>query len=389
MLKIILIEFNFRREAHLNANAGFLKAHRKSFPNAEIHLVADISHINAIKSVLEIANDVNIFEHNIDFDKMKETIDRRCFNYYLAPVKRLFFIYLILKKIGPKSNDRIFFLSNNEFDFFASFIIKKILMRDVKISLVCHGNLNEINAWESSNPVRKYINYRSSLKRLAQTDIKIIVFEQLIKNKLLEEISMLNKNLELIFHPILCMHVLKKDPVFPLRIAYVGEVNSIKRFDIFEKLAVNLNQVCKERFVFDVIGRAHQLDMDCSLYALKPSDCFLDSEAMEYHILNTDFICMFHENDYYSLSPSGIFADAIRFLKPIIHLNSEVIIYYETQFGLLGVGGNSITEISHKLQNLSVSDYTNMRNNLEKLKSDRGVEKTAESLISLFDNNAV
>jgi hypothetical protein len=386
MLKIILIEFNFRREAHLNANAGFLEAHRKSFPNADIHLVADVSHIKAIKCALGIVNDVNFFEHNIDFDKMKGTIDRSGFNYFLAPVKRLLFIYLILKKIAPKSNDRIFFLSNNEFDFFASFIIKKIIMKDVNISLVCHGNLNQIYAWESSNPIRKYINYRNCLKRLAQTDIKIIVFEQLIKNKLLEQMSMLNKNIELIFHPLLCMHLLKKDLIFPLRIAYVGEVNSIKRFDLFEKLASNLNQVCKSRFIFDVIGRAHQLDIDCSLYALKPSHCFLDSEAMECHILNADFICMFHENDYYSLSPSGIFTDAIRFLKPIIHLNSEIIIYYETQFGLLGVGGDSISEISNKLQNLTVSDYIKMRNNLEKLKSDRGLEKTAESLISLFDN---
>ncbi|MFT6896503.1 MAG: hypothetical protein ACJA13_000905 [Paraglaciecola sp.] len=389
MKKIILMELNFRREAHLNANAGFVQAHRQCFPDTVIHLVADDSHIKAIKRALNIDTDLVFFEHNIDFEKAQGSISRSGFNYYLAPFKRLLFIYSILRKIKAEQNDRVFFLSNTELDFFAVFVIKKILLRKIDVSLVCHGNLNLIHAWESNNPIRKYMNYRNSLKRLALTDIKLIVFEQFIKNNLLKEISMLKKNVSLIFHPFLCLSVVKKAPIFPFRIAYVGEVNTTKRFYLFEKLAINLNQVCKDRFVFDVIGRSLQLDMDCSFYALKPSNKFLDSKEMERLILNVDLICMFHETEYYSLSPSGIFADAIRFLKPIIHLNSELVIYYETQFGTLGVGGENIAEISHKLQNLTKTDYVNMRHNLEKLKAGRGIEKTAASLLSLFDNEAV
>lgn len=253
------------------------------------------------------------------------------------------------------------------------------------ISLVCHGNLNSIYDWQSNNPIRKFFNYRNSLKRLANTDNKLIVLEQSLKYNLLKEISILNNNISVIHHPLLPFNAIKKDSKFPLRIAFVGEINKNKRFDLFEKLAKELDRVCKNRFTFDVIGRSRQLDLDCSIYGIKPSKHFLDSKEMESHIINIDFICMFQNDTHYRLSASGVFVDAIRFLKPVIHLNSKIVIDNETRFGKLGIGGSNIEEISNKLHNLTDTDYSNMLTNLERLKSDRSIEATSASLVHIFD----
>ncbi len=378
MRKIIFIEPNFKGFTHYNVNRSFLLAYINTYHDSKIHVVADESHI------ANIAKDVEsqIQSHYIDYELETKKINRSGWNYYLAPWKRLKMYLKILKKIQVKSGDQLFFASNNEFDFFCGWLLSK-RYTNINISFVCHANLNQIYTWQSKNPLRSFFQYKTALQRLAKTKIKLICLENLVAKNLIKVSPCLSQNIKIIPHPIdeIYTATTSTNNKDKLNIAFVGILSVEKRPELFEELTNNLDQ---EKFNCSVIGWAHDKDQ----YHFKncihePKSSPLDQKLMLELLLSCDFICLLHDPEHYKLSASGVLLDAIKFEKPIIHLDSELVLDIEKRHGEVSITAPSIDELSKKLNIITTSEIQRLKNNLKKIQVTRHYNALKNDLYNL------
>ena len=272
----------------------------------------------------------NIILEEIDYKQEIKNINRAGWNYYLAPWKRLFLYLKKLNKIKIESGDKLFFASNNEFDFFCGWVISNIY-NNVYISFVCHANLNQIYSWQTKNPIRRFFQYKPSITRISKSKIKLICLESLVAKNLLAEIPNLINNIKIIPHPIDELEKIQLAKKDKLTIAFVGILSPEKRPELFEQLTQCVNN---SKYNFSVIGWAHKPESFNFKNCIHlPSKGPLPQETMQKQLAESDFICMLHEPEHYKLSASGVLLDAIKYKKPILHLNSELVLEIEKTSG--------------------------------------------------------
>lgn len=384
MKKIVFIEPNFDGVTHFNVNRSFLLAHINTYPEREIHVVADKSHIDNIAQGVE----KDISAHYLDYESETKKIHRSGWNYYLAPWRRLAMYFKLLKGIKLKTEDNLFFASNNEFDFFCGWLLSKIY-KGINISFVCHANLNQIYTWQSKNPVRRFFQYKTALLRLAYTKIKLVCLEEAVAKNLLAELPALKRNIAIIPHPIdektTPQELEQENKKDKLAVAFVGILSKEKRPELFEALT---HQLDANKYNFIVAGWAHKPD-DYNLQncTQPPKSSPLKQEDMLELLRKSDLICMLHDPEHYKLSASGVLLDAIKFMKPIIHLNSELVLDIEKTYGSIGFTASTIEELVNVLNESSDQDMLLRIKNLDVVRKTRLYGAMKKNISILFESH--
>lgn len=378
MTKTFFIEANFSGVTHKIINKSFLGALELAFPDSPIQLIADESHVRNICP----QESENIHSFTIDYEREQRKISRSGWNFYLAPFKRFITLSKMFKKANFKSGDRLFFASNNEYDLLFGFFFSK-LFPSSEVVFVCHANLNEIHSWKSRNPARSFFDYETSIKRLAGSRVKLLCLEDHIEHNLVKTIPDLKSNVYVIHHPIDSIDTTHSVASEKMTLCFVGILSKEKHPEKFAELTERMDG---SKFCSSVAGWSPSQSTlefkDCISY---PSNSQLSHFELEERLRGSDFICVFHDDSYYSLSGSGVIIDAIKYCKPIVYLESKLITNLEKVYGHIGVTGSNILEIAQKLNSVSQQDIDNMKFNLKKIQQDRYFTKSADKLIDLYN----
>ena len=233
----------------------------------------------------------------------------------------------------------------------------------------------------NKNPIRRFFQYKPSITRISKSKIKLICLESLVAKNLLAEIPNLINNIKIIPHPIDELEKIQLAKKDKLTIAFVGILSPEKRPELFEQLTQCVNN---SKYNFSVIGWAHKPESFNFKNCIHlPSKGPLPQETMQKQLAESDFICMLHEPEHYKLSASGVLLDAIKYKKPILHLNSELVLEIEKTSGQFSISANSIEELAKHLDSVSQADIELFNKNLEKLQVTRHYKYVAEELRAL------
>lgn len=377
--KLVFVEFNFEGSIHQLINSSMAISLVKAFPDHELHLIGDKTHIDSISQ--PIKGSLNLLYINVSKETKK--IYRNTINYYFAPIKRLNLFVKSFQSIQTSNDDFFFFASNNEFDFFCIWFLVKF-KKIQKCAIVLHGNLNEVHAWQSKNPFRLMLNYKSAITRISSLAVKLICLEANVEKNIKKIIPEISANLIVIPHPIDQKHVdyAELSLTRPLTFSFIGKLSSEKGPEQFEDLACKLSS---EIYNFWFIGWTDEYVLKNEKhFSLLPKQQFLEQCYIEEKIQDSDFICIFNQDDYYKLSASGVLLDAIKYNKPLIHLGFQLIRDIEEDYGQISIEADSIEELVEKIRRTSFNEIIEMKDRLRKVADARSCENQIQLFKNLF-----
>jgi glycosyltransferase involved in cell wall biosynthesis len=379
IVNIVLIEPNFCNDQHFMVNRGFLKAHLLGLKKKGITLFGDAAHISAISDGLD--------EQSLDFrylDIKKETqrINRNSFNYYLAPFKRLWMYLKILRQFKATRNLRIFLFSHNEFDLFCANFLSRVF--ETRFYIVCHSNLNELYSWQSRNPIRRLFQYKTAISRIASSNNILICLEKHIQLNLLKILPEIEAHVIHIPHPIDKLASNQQVNIKNKKVlGFIGKLSDEKNPQLFIELS---KLFPTDDFAFHFIGWTPKHNLDYSNCEMTPEDSPLAQKVIDERIKSCDFICIFHDRNFYDLSASGIFLDAIKYTKPILHLNLPFILNQEEMFGKISVGADDIGSLADSLKQIDDFQIRDFHKNLRSIREQRTPECVSRHLALMYES---
>ena len=89
-------------------------------------------------------------------------------------------------------------------------------------------------------------------------------------------------------------------------------------------------------------------------HGLKYDDYLIPKDDFEKLVVKAHFILMFYGQEY-DLKTSGVFFDAINFLKPIIALRCNLTEYYFNKFGDIGYLFETLEDMKKRSSEISTS----------------------------------
>ena len=404
---IFIYELICRQHSHEVCNAGFLDLFCKAFPNEKIVFYSHETHLLCVKHELYLNNKLR--KSKISFKKISLPNQESLWSFFV----RYFFFLKEKKKWDKKTNNKIIFLSYNR----SLLKILKLLFIEgsrarVSLLLVTHGNLEEINKSRSySNPRDNFINHESFFIRLINKITSPLILLNLVYRKtkeiLLRIISipylLVLPNLKVLltsFNPAFCRYILLSEHI-------QKELNNYKELKSLNTSVIpmpvimkNMNFArIKKKVIFGIIGyglpsallkllnlldRKRILgDYEIRLIGMQPSATLFEKYSkvivsrssvnyniltrseMEQDIKDVNMQIILYPNNSYELSQSLSIFEALRYNKPIIHINNPCVNFYNDSKNPIGLKCQTLEDMANTIKKLV--DNKNYTSNLLKI----------------------
>jgi hypothetical protein len=195
--------------------------------------------------------------------------------------------------------------------------------------VVFHGELAAVDGWRSRRPTWRALDLTSSLRRWFRAGGTITVLEEHVVDALAVGFARPCEAgaVKVLPHPT--SHdpeAVATGPVrTPVNVGFLGIASVAKGFDTFVRTAERLSDEPNVRF--RVAGfRGGDLP-DLSLAALHDAlpATGMPRAAYEEIVAELDYVCLPLSGDYYRFAASGTVLDAIRYLRPLIALDTPLI----------------------------------------------------------------
>ena len=423
-----------KKNSHEVCNAGFLDLFLKAFPNERIIFYSHETHISCIKHELSLDNKLR--KYNISFKKISLSNEENFWSF----IGRYFFFLKEKKKWDKKPNNKIIFLSYNR----SLLKILKLLFIEgsrarVSLLLVTHGNLEEINKSRSySNPRDNFINHESFFIRLINKITSPLILLNLVYRKtkeiLLRIISipylLVLPNLKVLltsFNPAFCRYILLSEHI-------QKELNNYKELKSLNTSVIpmpvimkNMNFArIKKKVIFGIIGyglpsallkllnlldRKRILgDYEIRLIGMQPSATLfgkyskvivsrssvnyniLTRSEMEQDIKDVNMQIILYPSNSYELSQSLSIFEALRYNKPIIHINNPCVNFYNDSKNLIGLKCQTLEDMANTIKKLvDNKNYTSnllkiFEKNLMSVRKQYSINSTIAHLKFIYEN---
>lgn len=308
---ITLLEPSWDGHTHFPANLGLLRTVLAAFPDIAINYVGGQAQIDLIlaASTKELLNRVTFYAWTPNLDRDTLPSD-------------------LLKSIGklrklPRSvlgDARRIVMSSCTSTMLSAI---SFLGMAGKTCAVLHGNANEINAWNSRNPLRNWLNLSSSLRRYCTHGGTAVVIEQRIQHQLSVQFPWLKDHLVCIPHALVeeesASSVEGKSLTMPIHIGFAGNASIAKGFPDFLEFANQLTTKCPDAFVFHAIGMLPEecRELDQSVLFTR-ANAGLQRADYVHGLKGLHYIFTWHQDSYYANAASGVVYDAINLGIPLI-----------------------------------------------------------------------
>jgi hypothetical protein len=332
---------------HAPVNSATLQILARAVPEQMIRLFADPSHL------AELQADPSLTAcRQIDFTPIKLSPHFR-FKTHIVSLRRgireFATMWAALRRLPPGEPGLLFLTSTTPTAIFAASVLARLVRRCAGVVVGLHGNLNDLTAWRSRNPLVRLFDMPSVLRvrrRMPQgvpyrASVRFIVLEQAIRRKLETLAPEAAQVTDVLPHPVIQTEIGRAAPVsltLPLHIGLVGQATEAKGITPFLELARELKARHGDRLTFEVVGCAPP-GSDLGRFAALDAPVthqHLSREAFRTRLARLHFVCLPLQQGYYSLSASGAFVDAITWLKPVIACRVPIVEDAFVRFGELG-----------------------------------------------------
>ncbi len=387
---IILCEPQCSGYSHEQFNAGTLYGYSLAYPDEKIIFFAEKEHIKCIQKIYNLAN---LSFKNIEFFEMNIPESKK-----LASILVIFKYYSLLKYLLNYASDnncyKIAFLSIYTFNLLPlKYLIFK-LRTPFKFNIAMHGTLEFIkrkNILFHSNFINKIIN-RIKSKFNIITEINNAPVNNFLYEKLFTfSLKIQNKNIKYfvfrddipekirIYLPTIYQHFKSIDlpyifkdtyflnsGVFKKKIVFAtigqGDLNSIY------KIVDNLSQISKisNKYEIRIIGGNNRKNIRNEYTNVVHYGDNLSRDKIEHICKEVNYFLFFYNSEFYELTTSGSFFDAIAYCKPIIFLKNNCFDFYYQKYNF-GYRCSNITEMINVLTNIIVLNDANYKKHISEI----------------------
>ena len=334
---IVAIEPTWTGTIHAPGNSTLLDIAKLAFPNQQMAIHAEAGHIQEVKTLLKAAGSPTVRFHTIELSS--------AFRHrpHIVSLRRLFREWKTIGKAladVPTGEDcLLILLSATSTSMVAANVLARLRRGRTFIQAQLHGNLNEVTDWRHGDPVRRALDLKSVLSR-RHRHMRYLVLEEFIRSKLADVNPVAAKITDVLPHPLALQgHVLPERPLeLPLRLGLVGLGSEEKGMGAFLRIAKHLKPELGERIRFHHVGK-FVAGTDPSLYALleePPAEKQISREEFLARINRLHYVVFPFRTNYYGLSASGAFMDAVAALKPVIATRIPLTEQFFREFGAIG-----------------------------------------------------
>lgn len=376
---IFVAEINQRGSAHEMVNKSMLKMISEIFSNENIELLVEKSHYNFISN--EESNISKI--HNCKV--LKGNGSREFFKIFYQ-LFALFKLFYLVKKRKPRIT---FMLSIHPFILFF-FRILRIFFCRYKIIIVLHGELERIR--DNKSLKSSFFGYflKWGLLWFRDSETFFLVFGEVIKSNLLQELPRLNSNLIIsIDHPYPYHYFNKLGKFDTINFVSLGANSIFKNSHYIVELASFIKGNSKRETCFMLAGKIFpgiEYYLNNSVILYSNSYDLIPRSEIDDRARISHFSLFFYTNEHYKLCSSGAFFDAVQYELPIISLKNDFIEFYFKKYGDIGFLYQSLEELKSGVlslvNNFSIIDYNEKLNNIRSLKKILSIDNICFNLRS-------
>ncbi len=429
---IIVCEPQVKGLSHEKVNSGFIYGLSLAYPEEKIKLYADITHIEAIKNIVD--ND-NILIKNIEYIPIQfhdQYSIKGTLTYYFL-FKRMF-----SEVLGTRTN-KIFFLSITPTILY---IIKKLKQKpeykEMKFTFVLHGSFDNI-ANEYDKPVgidlpikkiknRYLVQFKYTIQMLRQmrpidafktlvshlvgrfvmpwhsiskrvlTDKKMLLWNHSADYRYIALSPHIIKNAEryidikkLNMYTVILPTVFKEPSAQPdnefVKFAIFGYGNPL----VLHNILIRLSQKdLKHPYEIRIIGMDNRGTSEFPNVTCPSPGQRLDRSEMEKYAEDIDAFLILYDKTRYRLSCTGSILESLSYTKPILHFDNDCINTFNRPDNPIGIRCNSLDEFVCKMADIIENygayrlEFQNFRKNILKLRNECAIENSVATLKESF-----
>jgi hypothetical protein len=342
---VTLIEPTFNGVEHLACNLGLLRIVRLAFPDATIHYVGGREQITQI---MEGAGQPSIqgvrfveWSPQMDDDTMPGDVIKSWRRLRGLPREVTWGADVIL-------------LCSATATMVAAFCWGRLAARTY---LMLHGNVHDLEGWQSRHPLRRLHNFAHALPRFCARGGQVLVLERRIGERLVASYPWLAGRWHCLPHPILAEEAGLAQPHAAtrrcIRIGFAGFTRKDKGFHEFIALAHKLTHARPGQFEFHAIGRLlpESAELDQSVLATKAGDS-LPRAAFVQGLRQLDYLFVWQHEDYYAQAASGVVYDAVNLGLPILGKPCGQVSAWQDEGFDVGMAFDDLTAATQTLADL-------------------------------------
>lgn len=300
-------------------------------------------------------------------------------------LNRIFYLYILAKVMMVSKGEKydiIYFLSYEIFSFalFSAILLPIAKVISSKVFVLNHGNVDEVE--------------RSAIKNfffmIIPKEFTHVCYEEFITNKLINDYKRRSVTIR---HNL--NNYKKNEPNYKKILVEMrgliekesGDlISAISNNPISDKILEKLIALDNENAFFDLnikilVKSRKRTYIGRKLIIINK---FLNDTEYNYIMQNSSFILLPYEPDKYKFRVSGVFFDAITFLKPLIYLNTYFFDYINTTYGSIGYKYDTIEELLQILKYRKKQEIDNFNENLKNIKTLYEDEIIHQELLNLL-----
>lgn len=354
-LVILVFEMIWTGTHHAPGNSATLQIFARAVPEQKIRVFADPSHL------AELQADASLTAfRQIDFTPIRLSSHFR-FKTHIVSLRRgmreFATMWAALRRLPPGEPGLLFLISATPTAIFAASVLARLMRRCAGVAVGLHGNLNDLTAWRSRNPLVRAFDLPSLLRVRRRAPVRFIVLEESIRRALANLAPEAARATDVLPHPVIQTEVDRAAPVsftLPLHIGLVGQATEAKGITRFLELARELKARHGDKVTFEVVGSAPP-GSDLGRFAVLDAPVtheHLSREAFCARLARLHFVCLPLQQGYYSLSASGAFIDAITWLKPVVACRVPIVEDAFVRFGEIGHLCDDVTAMQAVIEQL-------------------------------------
>lgn len=381
---ILAIEPTWTGAIHVSNNVILLNIAEMAFPGQEMRVFADSQHLKEMQALLRPGAHVQFKPI-----ELSPTFRHRP---HIVSAGRLFteiqFIRRALAQVPASEDCLLILLSATSTALAAAARLAAMRRGRTFVQAMLHGNLNELTGWRHRDPLRRALDLKSVLGRDYGGRLRYLVLEEFIRTKLAELSPVAARATDVLPHPLaLEGHDEAESRLeLPLRVGLVGLGSVEKGMGTFLKIAKQLKPELGDKICFHHVG-TFAPGTDPSLYGLleePPSTGQLPRAEFLARIARLHYFVFPYTRNYYGLSASGAFLDAVAALKPVIATRIPLTEQMFREFGAIGYLCEDENEIVSTLRGIVQNpDATLYQAQVERLKTTR-LQRLPDALVPRY-----
>jgi len=354
---IVAIEPSWTGTIHAPGNSTLLDIAKLAFPAQQLAIYAEAGHVQEVKSLLKAACSPTVQFHTIELSP--DFLHRPHIVSFKRLFKELQTIGKALSSVPSGEDCLLILLSATSTSMVAANLIARLRRGRTFIQAQLHGNLNELTDWRHGDPVRRALDLKSVLSRPHGGRMRYLVLEEFIRTRLAALNPATTEITDALPHPLALQgHTQTEKPLEPpLRVGLVGLGSEEKGMGAFLRIARQLKEELGDRVRFHHVGTFVK-GTDLSLYALleePPAEKQLTRQEFLARINRLHYVVFPFKENYYGLSASGTFMDAVAALKPVIATRIPLTEQFFREFGEIGHLCDGEAEMISTIRNIALN----------------------------------